>query len=70
VNTEYPWRAKYALAVHESDNSKITSRIDDALKAIQKRQASTAPIDELERSAINNAVLALEALKPAPTGRA
>jgi hypothetical protein len=61
---------KYALAVHESDNSKIIIRIDDALKAIQKRQASTAPIDELERSAINNAVLALEALKPARTSRA
>jgi hypothetical protein len=50
--------ARIHFAVHESDNSKITSRIDDALKAIQKRQASTAPIDELERSAINNAVLA------------
>jgi hypothetical protein len=69
VNAEYPWRAKYVPAVHESDNSKITSRIDDALKAIQKRQASTAPVDELERSAINHAVLALEALKPARTGR-
>jgi hypothetical protein len=46
VNTEYPWRAKYALPVHESDNSKIISRIDDALKAIQKRQAPTAPIDD------------------------
>jgi hypothetical protein len=43
-----------------ASNSKVISRIDDALKAIQKRQASTAPIDELERSAINNAVLALE----------
>jgi hypothetical protein len=70
VNTEYSWRTKYALAVHESDSSKIISRIDDALKAIQKCQASTAPLDELERSAINNAVLALEALEPARAGRA
>jgi len=70
VNTEYPWRAKYALAVHESDHAKITGRIADALKAIQKRQASTAPIEDLERTVINNAVLALEALKPARTGRA
>jgi hypothetical protein len=50
VNTEYPWRAKYALPVHESDNSKIISRIDDALKAIQKRQAPTAPIDDTIRN--------------------
>jgi hypothetical protein len=47
-------------ALEIASNSKVIRRIDDALKAIQKRQASTAPIDELERSAINNAVLALE----------
>jgi hypothetical protein len=43
VNTEYPWRAKLAIAVHEVDSSKTISRINDAMNAIQRRPSSSAP---------------------------
>jgi len=56
------WKDKYALAVKETDDSKIVGLIDDAIQAMQER-LDLAETDPSERLSLRRAMLALEALK-------
>jgi|HubBroStandDraft_6_1064221.scaffolds.fasta_scaffold1238865_2 hypothetical protein len=63
----YPWHAAYAAAVLETDDSKISERIQKALDAIEERLHN--PVDISERVKIEDARIALDVLKSERVGR-
>lgn len=58
------WREACVLALEESDPKRLTSRIDCAINALQRRYAECAsdPLTPAELSAIHKTILALERL--------
>jgi hypothetical protein len=62
-STTYSWQAAYQCALLETDSTRIASRIDEALRAIQDRFSSTIQIGEQENAAIESARNALAVLR-------
>ena len=60
------WRGLYKAALFETDTNKISSRIEDARRALVLRSRelfATSPNDDCETEAIENALYALQALE-------
>ena len=54
-STTYTWQGPYQCAVLETDSTQIAARIDDALRAIERRVGTTVRMDRAESDAIESA---------------
>ena len=59
----YSWQGAYQCAVLETDPAQMAQRIDDALRAIERRVGSTVRIDNTENEAIEFTRNALAVLR-------
>ena len=61
IRTTYPWQKAYKTAILETDDSRIPSRIYDAITAIEQRLRS--PISREEEQALRDAQSAVSRLE-------
>jgi hypothetical protein len=61
-DSPYSWFAAYRAAALETDFSRLYRRIDEALKAIEKRLDGPTKLDDAEFTEIQDALRALQML--------